>query len=1003
MTSRTAEVPDTVLELVERFRENRSDYMQGGYKEFRLRREFLDPLFSALGWDMDNKAGYAEAYKDVVHEDSILVGGQAKAPDYSFRVGGTRKFFVEAKKPSVKVKDDIAAAYQLRRYAWSAKLPLSILTDFDEFAVYDTRIKPDPGDRASTARLLYMTSEEYPTRWHEIAEIFSRDAILRGSFDRFAQVKRSKGTALVDSAFLADIETWREQLAQDIAQRNTHLSLTRQDLNYAVQATLDRIIFLRICEDRGLEGDDLAQAAKKKNIYTRLLRIFEAADQRYNSGLFHFSAEKGWDEEPDQLTPQLVIDDSTLRPIINGLYYPTSPYEFSVIGADILGRVYEQFLGKTISLDGARVAVEEKPEVKKAGGVYYTPEFIVDYIVRSTLDPLLEGKTPQQAAKLSVADPACGSGSFLVAAYQYLLDWHLARYLEYKRRPKQIHQTATGAWRLTTRERKRILLDNIFGVDIDPQAVEVAKLSLLLKVIEGETQTEIAVERLLPDLTHNIKCGNSLISSDYYAENPLPDLSDDVDTINAFDWKAEYPRIFQTGGFDAVIGNPPYLNVDDTWGSGDPRLAYLKRAYSPVYNDKTDLLFYFLYRAVKLSKSDVSFIVSRAFLEAYKADKLRGWLGHEVDVHEIVDFRNAYIFDGVGITTAIVHLKKDRAGKPASIRQLVSDKLPYGASSDDIGRTGFSELTVHQDAFASDSWVFADTEIQGLLKKIDGAGDPLGEVLLIGQGMQTGRNNVFGSLTRGTLQGWGVPPEGLYQRVRNSDVHRYRFTHADNFLLFTPAFDSFDQLPSSARAHLREHEQELKDRAAYKRGNCEWWQWTWPLHKQYMGRSKIYCPYLATGNRFALDTSGNVLGLTDTTVLFEQGQPEDLRYILGLLNSKLLTFRFRFIGKLKSGGILEYFWNSVSKLPICRIGATDAKHERMVELVQRMMDLHELNDRVRVAHEKSRIQAQIRVTEELIDALVYELYGMSDADIELVEGALAATPEALDEESLSLL
>lgn len=370
-----------------------------------------------------------------------------------------------------------------------------------------------------------MTSDEYPTRWPEIASIFSRDAVLRGSFDRFAQVKRNKGTAQVDSAFLADIEAWRELLARNIAERNAHLALSRQDLNYAVQATLDRIIFLRICEDRGLEGDDLAHAAKGKNVYGRLLKLFKAADQRYNSGLFHFSTEKGRDDERDQLTPALAIDDDVLKPLIKGLYYPTSPYEFSVLGADILGRVYEQFLGKTISLHGSQVPVEEKPEVKRAGGVYYTPDFIVDYIVRSVLDPMLDGKTRQQAAKLTVVDPACGSGSFLVAAYQRLLDWYLERYMEYKRRPKQIHQTATGSWRLTTQERKRILLDNIFGVDIDLQAVEVTKLSLLLKVIEGESQMEIAVERLLPDLSDNIKCGNSLISSDYYADNSLPDLS----------------------------------------------------------------------------------------------------------------------------------------------------------------------------------------------------------------------------------------------------------------------------------------------------------------------------------------------------------------------------------------------------------------------------------------------------------------------------------------------
>ncbi|MDO8132252.1 MAG: type I restriction enzyme HsdR N-terminal domain-containing protein, partial [Candidatus Brocadiales bacterium] len=175
-----------ILELIERFDNNREAYRSGTYNETQLRREFVDPFFGILGWDVNNEKGYAEAYKDVIHEDSIKVGGVTKAPDYCFRIGGTRKFFVETKKPSVNLKDDISPAFQLRRYAWSAKLPLSILTDFEEFAVYDCRAKPDKADKASTARILYLTCNEYAQRWDEIAPIFSRDAILKGSFDRYA-------------------------------------------------------------------------------------------------------------------------------------------------------------------------------------------------------------------------------------------------------------------------------------------------------------------------------------------------------------------------------------------------------------------------------------------------------------------------------------------------------------------------------------------------------------------------------------------------------------------------------------------------------------------------------------------------------------------------------------------------------------------------------------------------------------------------------------------------
>jgi hypothetical protein len=257
-------VPPEIRALVERYRDNRSDYEAARYKEAQVRKEFIDPFFKALGWDVDNTASYAEAYKDVVHEDALKVGGASRAPDYSFRVGGTRRFFVEAKKPSVHLKESIGAAYQLRRYAWSAKLPLSILTDFEEFAIYDCRIRPEATDGAAVARILYMAFEDYVDHWDELDAIFGKESVYRGSFDRFAaDTKTKRGTAEVDAHFLAEIEGWRKALAQNISTRNHGLNLSRRDLNYAVQATIDRIIFLRICEDRGLEGYGRASSSSR--------------------------------------------------------------------------------------------------------------------------------------------------------------------------------------------------------------------------------------------------------------------------------------------------------------------------------------------------------------------------------------------------------------------------------------------------------------------------------------------------------------------------------------------------------------------------------------------------------------------------------------------------------------------------------------------------------------------------------------------------------------------
>mgnify|MGYP001131488752 CR=1 FL=1 len=681
--------PKAISELVERFGSNCEAYRSTRYNETQLRREFLDPFFEALGWDVNNKQGYAEAYKDVIHEDAIKVGGYTKAPDYCFRIGGTRKFFVEAKKPAVNLKDDSSPAYQLRRYAWSAKLPLSILTNFEEFAVYDCRTKPAPADKASMARIMYVTCTEYLQLWDDIGSIFSHQAVLKGSFDKYAESsKNKKGTAEVDDAFLREIESWRDLLARHLALRNP--DLTQRELNYAVQQTIDRIIFLRICEDRGIEGyGQLMALLNREQIYEQLCHLFQQADVRYNSGLFHFSRETGRIEPPDELTLRLTVDDKPLREIINNLYYPDSPYEFSVLPADILGQVYEQFLGKVIRLTVShRAVVEDKPEVKKAGGIYYTPTYIVNYIVRNTVSKLLEGKTPKQATKLRILDPACGSGSFLIEAYQHLLDWHRDWYIDdspqkwAKGRQARLYQSQGGDWRLTANERKHILLNNIYGVDIDSQAVDVTKLSLLLKVLEGENeetldrQFSMFQERALPDLSNNIKCGNALIGTDF-DENKQMSLLDDEECyrINVFDWEMEFPGVMnpESGGFDAVIGNPPYTS----WYSrqalelGQDEESYLRLHYRFLRNESTKArihsTMFFLEKSYNILRENGIFcMIVDQNIHDYPFKPIRKYIAERAEIVEVVN--NIAAFSKVGSGQTIVAFKKSEPAPNHKVR-----------------------------------------------------------------------------------------------------------------------------------------------------------------------------------------------------------------------------------------------------------------------------------------------------------------------------------------------
>jgi type I restriction-modification system DNA methylase subunit len=984
----TVGIPPEIQALVAKFRADADFYTSAAFKEMSLRSEFLNPVLKAMGWDPDNH-GLDVTKREVTQEETLIIDGGDKAPDYAFLLDGKWQWFLEAKRPGVNIESGRDPAYQIRRYCWNAGLPIGVVTDFEEWAIYDCRSEPQLGDSATVARLLYFGYEDLGDQWETVCALLSRQSVLEGSIANFSAMNPApRGTLTVDQAFLKEISEWREVLAVDIAEHNPELNGV--DLNKSVQNLIDRVIFLRIAEARGLEGfGDLQGVASDAapGVYERLMGLFKRADNRYNSGLFHFSKTKDQKGEPDQVSGSLVVSDGPLRHIIGRLYFP-HPYEFSAMPADILGRVYEQFLGATITLEHHKVSVEEKPEVRKAGGVYYTPVPIVEYIIQETIGPLLKGATPSDVAKIRIVDPACGSGSFLIAAYQYLIDWHTAHYAKSPRNAKKFLEKRTdGRLRLNTTERKRILLANIFGVDIDPQAVEVTKLSLLLKVIEGQNQLELATGRLLPDLYANVRCGNSLIDLDF----PLPLDATEQERLhfNPFNWSEAFPEIMLAGGFDAVVGNPPYLNIDAVWGRKDRRLAYIKNRYSKIHTDKTDILFYFLARAIEICKGEIGFIISRSFLEADKAQKLRGWLATNARVREVLDFREAIVFPRVGINTAIVRFTQSTAVKSGTFRQYRNKVLPPGFDPDHLRDSAhFVENRAPLSGLGSESWIVTDDDNAALLAKMDAAGDRVGEILHIGQGMQTGSNVSFVVPNDDhALIDAAKRQHMLYQRARNSDIDSFFVRHEGPHVLYLEDARSLKALPAEIKRHLDVHESTLRARKAFERGDCEWWRFTWPLHKDFFHRPRILCPYRARVNRFAVDADAEFIGLTDTTVLYENGQPESLDYIAAVLNSRALTYRFRFIGKLVGGGNYEYFDNSVAKLPIPRRSPGDPDHDRLAMLSRGITHEKSVAISSRVPAEKSAAETKIHEKSQEIDVIVARLFGLSPEDDAMINSA----------------
>ena len=964
------EAPAEIIELVDKFERNLEAYKNPNYKEEQLKQEFINPFFKALGWDVDNTTGSAPQYRDVIFEDSIKVAGGTRAPDYCFTLAGRKIFFVEAKKPSVNIDKDIKPSYQLRRYAWSAKLPLSILTDFEELAVYESRTRPKKNDRASAGRITYLTYKDYVDQWDYLYNTFSKDAVLKGSYDKYAETtKKKKGTTLVDDEFLSEIETWRELLAKDIALRNS--DLTVEELNYSVQQIIDRIIFLRMAEDRGAERyGQLQNLLDKQEIYQELCEIWKAADEKYNSGLFHFKNERTQKSPPDNLTPQLEIKDGIFKQIIKNLYYPDSPYEFSVLSPEILGNVYEQFLGKVIRLTkGHRAKVEEKPEVKKAGGVYYTPQYIVEYIIENTLGKLCKDKTPKKVSKLHILDPSCGSGSFLLGAYNYLLNWHLIYYTNLKdknRLKDQIYKGKNSEWHLTIKEKKRILLNNIYGVDIDHQAVEVTKLSLLLKVLEGENrdvleaQQKLYKERALPNLEDNIKCGNSLIGPEIYNDPKLDLTLEDIKKINPFEWVTEFRTIMKDGGFDAIIGNPPYVDIK---GLPEIEVNHIFEHYQ-TSNNRINLFATFIERSLSIVKPNFRFsmIIPTAILTQSSYKGLRKMIMDDYSIGKIARLPNESFGAAAGdvkVDTVIIVIEEklksnmvniiaysgyDRINKidpkTASINGVINQNLWYN-KEDYVWTINISEAE------------------ENILIKCDENALKLEDVVEFslgltpydkykGQSKEQIVNKVFHSNFKEN--------DTFKELLAGNDVKRYSISwNGEQWISYGPWLGAPRQ------------EKFFTEKRILVKQIIDW-------------SSKRIWASITDDELYNTQNAFNLLSKSNLK----------LEYILGILNSRLLTFyhRKRYLDEFKMR-FQKILIKDCRRFPIHNIDFSniDEKllHDHIVKLVETILKLNINIDTARTPQDKELIQRQIDSTDKKIDKFVYELYGLNEDEIKIVE------------------
>lgn len=970
--------PEGLESLVSKF-SSFSDEIRVQQVEAATRIDFIDPLLEILGWDVANKLNRPYSKREVTYEPRQRIDGQLKAPDYSLGIDGKRKLFIEAKRPSEHLETNRTHSYQLRRYSWSAGLPFGVLTDFEEFAIYDCSFAPQENDAADVGRLFYIKYSELAENWNVIAAILSRESVAKGSLDLLAETTSfSSGEKQIDSSFLKTMKFWRKKLAQDAASENTEMTADRID--FETQTLLNKTIFLRILEDRGFEnpGALIAIANGKNDVKAQLGAYFNRAHDKYNSGLFSGSGLGSASLARQGI--QLSLSDTVLKEFIEALYFP-NPFEFSVMPLDVLGRIYELMLGEEVVFTdehSREIDIKLKPEVKKRGGVFYTPSPIVDYIVGETIGPILEGKKLASLNKIKIVDPAAGSGSFLVAVFQFLID-HITDQLAKSGDKKVLEIGVDGQLRLPTKVRKDLLTQCIFGVDIDAQAVEVCKLSLLLLVVENDPQLQFEVGHILPSLDNNILCGNSLIGDDF--EQAL--LQEEFDSAyNPFNWSESFPEVFGQGGFDAVVGNPPYLNIDSMWGMKDKRLGYLKAKYPHIHTDKTDLLFYFLEKGISICKGELGFIVSRSFLEADKALKLRGWLSANTRIREVLDFRDALVFPKVGINTAIIRCTKSLAVKETNFRRWKSKQLPMGYDASTLrSPAGFEIVSVPKERIGDAIWSFGQSRSHEILEKMDRKGQPWAQIAEVGKGMETGLNKAF-EVPEDLIRNHAEIALLVKPRARNSEIKQFHIHPKETLSLYFSGSETFEELPLAVQAHLEKSRAGLEERAAFKRGDCAWWEYSFPLHQNFFQNRKIVCPSRAPRTCFAADKESSYVYLTDTSVIYIKDENFPIDALVTLLNSDIANFRFEFLTKLIGGGQREYFAKQILNFPVPFLSASSPEVSELDEIGRALTQLTlELNSTI-LSGEQSVISQKIEELKARAEVVIAELYGLNNSDRE---------------------
>ena len=964
------------------------------YNEENTKNVFIQPLFEALGWN----------FHDIEEVTAEHAAAQGRV-DYAFRVNGVSRFYLEAKPLRTELSSGPDWVRQAVGYAYSKGIPWVILTNFKDFWGYT-----GDGDR----RFITMSAADYAAHIDRLW-LLSKESVSSGLLERELALEGAIPPSIpIEQRLYGQLREWRETLFNQINQYNRELSLEAVD--ETIQKLFNRLIFIRTAEDRGIEERRLLAALRQHrdgtlghSLLEELRDIFEYYDRHYDSDLFSRHALDG-------PSGGVFIEDPTLEDTIQGLYEVPGglvSYDFAAIDADILGAVYEQYLGHVTQIVRRRAeeiqlrmeqgstyqqAWEEAAQViarpvrRRNQGIYYTPKWVTDYIVGETVGRFIteNAETPEAIQNVKILDMACGSGSFLIRAYDELLRWH-----------------SEGSGRneadIDVQERTDILRSNIYGVDLDSQAVEVARLNLMLRAL--------ARRENLPSLSDNLKTGNSLISG---SEDELEAyFGDDWEANRSFEWEREFEPIMADDGFDIIIGNPPYVQIQDI---DKAEKDYFRKKYKSPFGS-FDLYVVFLEKAIRLLKPTgrLGFITSGKFLKNEYGKKIRQILKTETTIEQIIDLSELQVFPDATTYPIIVVFKKG-AVEQNIIYRRIADESEFGIRN----LATASEITAQQEAINEGVWPPPTPENRRLIDKIESVSDTLGDISTnIFVGIQTGANPIY-YLERRNAQATDTGMIIVFSEVIGRDVEiesmslkallkgrhirRYYTEHADNYLIF-PYQRISDRMklisPSEYSEnyplcwnYLLANREKLEGRENGKMRHENWYGYTYPKNLARQEIPKLTIPAQVNRLTANYDLEGKFYldNVRANGILLRDTSEDNYLYVLALLNSKLVNWRFHQISSDFRGGYKQANRQFIYPLPIRRVETSDTAsgqiQHALVSKVRRMLELQERLAPIRdtLIGERNDLLHEIASVDSDIDNLVYEIYGLTSAEKHLVEG-----------------